>query len=313
MLSRVAERIYWMGRYLERAENTARLVNVYRELMLDLPTGVGIEWRQIIQITGTEQYFEPRYRTSGERNVLKFILADLDNPSSVMACIKAARENVRTTRDLIPSEGWENVNELYLYARKNFSGGKMPARLHEVLSQIVLRCQQITGLLVGTMSHGDAYQFARIGRSLERADMTTRLIDVGSTTLIAPGEELPRLENRLWMNVLRALSAYQMYRQHVRRRITGDDTIKFLLRDRHFPRSVTHAMQAIEQSLTDLPRNEIAMREIARVRRKVSDSDVAALMNEGLHEAMDELQVELADLNRRIVESWFLPRMDEAL
>ena len=166
--------------------------------------------------------------------------------SAAQSCLAAARENVRTTRDLVPNEGWENVNELYLFGRKKLGAKQLPKNLHEVLSQIVERCQQITGLLAGTMSHGDAYRFLRIGRHLERADMTTRIVDVGSATLIAPGSEVMRLENRLWMNVLRAISAYQMYRQNVRRRIKGPDAIAFLLQDTQFPRAVAHSLLEIQ-------------------------------------------------------------------
>lgn len=313
MLSRVAERIYWMARYLERAENTARLVNVYRESMLDLPKGVGVQWRQLVEITGTEAYFEPRYRSSGERNVMKFVLADPDNPSSVLSSLTAARENVRTTRDLIPSEGWEHVNELYLFARKKFGKGKLPLKQHEVLSEIVMRAQQIAGLLAGTMSHGDAYQFARLGRAIERADMTTRILDVGSTTLIAPGEELERLENRLWMNVLRSLSAYQMYRQQVRRRVNGPDAVEFLLRDEQFPRAVAHNLITIVEALKRLPRSDKPLRAIARTQRQLANTDTTAMFGNGLHLYMDELQVAFADINEQVVNAWFLPRLDEAV
>lgn len=313
MLSRVAERIYWMARYLERAENTARLVNVYRESLLDLPKGVGVQWRQLVEITGTEEYFEPRYRSSGERNVMKFVLGDLDNPSSVLSCLAAARENVRTTRDLIPSEGWEHVNELYLFARKKFAKSKLPLNQHAVLSEIVMRAQQIAGLLAGTMSHGDAYQFARLGRSIERADMTTRILDVGSTTLIAPGEEIERLENRLWMNVLRSLSAYQMYRQYVRRRVSGSDAVEFLLRDEQFPRSVAHNLITIAEALKRLPRSDKPLRVTARTQRHLASTDTAALFGNGLHLYMDELQVAFADINEQVVNAWFLPRLDEAV
>lgn len=313
MLSRVAERIYWMARYLERAENTARLVNVYRESLLDLPKGVGVQWRQLVEITGTEEYFEPRYRSSGERNVLKFVLTDPENPSSVLSCLTAARENFRTTRDLIPSEAWEHVNELYLYGRKKFAKGKLPLRQHEVLSEIVMRAQQIVGLLAGTMSHGDAYQFSRLGRAIERADMTTRILDVGSTTLIAPGEEIERLENRLWMNVLRSLSAYQMYRQYVRRRVSGSDAVEFLLRDEQFPRSVAHNLVAIRAALKTLPRADKALRATARTQRHLAGTDTAALFGNGLHLYMDELQVAFADINEQVVNAWFLPRLDEAV
>ncbi|MGI9304507.1 MAG: alpha-E domain-containing protein [Gammaproteobacteria bacterium] len=313
MLSRVAERIYWMTRYLERAENTARLVNVYRELMLDLPPGVGVQWRQLVEITAAENFFEPRYRSAGERNVLKFVLMDQNNPSSVLSCLIAARENVRTTRDLVPAEGWEHVNELYLFGRKKFGGKMLPAHLHEVLSEVVMRCQQIAGLLVGTMSHGDAFQFARIGISLERADMTTRIVDVGSTTLIASGEEILRLENRLWMNVLRSLSAYQMYRQYVRRRVRGPDAVRFLLRDPQFPRSVTHTLSAIQQSLMLLPRSDMPLRAVARTQRLLAETDIDSLFDKGLHQYMDDLQAEIGAIHGQITKTWFVQQLDEAV
>jgi len=311
MLSRVAERVYWMARYIERAENTARLVNVYRDLMLDLPDGVGIQWRQLIDISGAEN-FSPRYRSAGERNVLRFMLCDRDNPGSVLSCLAAARENVRTTRDLVPNEGWENVNELYLFGRKKLGAKQLPKNLHEVLSQIVERCQQITGLLAGTMSHGDAYRFLRIGRHLERADMTTRIVDVGSATLIAPGSEVMRLENRLWMNVLRAISAYQMYRQNVRRRIKGPDAIAFLLQDTQFPRAVAHSLLEIQDALQNLPRNDATLRAVGRARR-LCDSEVGELAGDNLHQFIDDLQAEIAAVHAQVDSTWFAPELDEAV
>jgi len=174
MLSRVAERLYWTARYLERAENTGRLVRVFSSMMLDLPNGVGLNWRQLVDVSGAHEYFDRNYRSSGERNVIKFMLSDTDTQGSVISSLAMARENIRTTRDLVPSEGWEHVNELYLFARKKLTGKTLLKDRHEFLSEIIMRCQQITGLLAGTMSHGPAYQFVRVGRNLERADMTTR-------------------------------------------------------------------------------------------------------------------------------------------
>jgi uncharacterized alpha-E superfamily protein len=189
----------------------------------------------------------------------------------------------------------------------------LPARLHEVLSEIVMRCQQIVGLLAGTMSHGDAYQFARIGRSLERADMTTRIIDVGSTTLIAPGEELPRFENQLWMNVLRTLSAYQMYRQYMRQRVRGPNAVEFLLRDAQFPRAVAHTLSVIEQALQLLPRSEVPLRAVLRTQRRLAETNTDALFGNGLHLYMDQLQLEFEEIHEQIVSTWFLFQLDEAV
>ena len=314
MLSRVAERLYWMARYLERAENTARLVKVYSYMMLDLPNGVGINWRQLVDISGAPEEFDKHYRSSGERNVIKFMLSDTDNHGSLITSLAMARENVRTTRDLVPSEGWEHVNELYLFAKKKLIGKTLLKDRYEFLSEIVMRCQQITGLLAGTMSHGAAYQFVRVGRNLERADMTTRMIDVGSATLIAPGVELERLENRLWTYVLRSVSAFQMYRQYVRRRVQPEQVLAFLLQDTDFPRAVAHALGEIAACFEQqLPHNEEPLRAVLRLQRLVADASVAKLRAEGLHDFIDQLQLEFGNLHQQIASTWFSLELDEAV
>jgi len=310
MLSRVAERLYWMARYLERAENTARLARVYSYLMLDLPNGVGLSWQQLIDITGNQELYRKHHRTAGERNVMRFILSDPENPGSLISALSMARENVRTTRDLVPSEGWEHVNELYLFAKKKLAKKALPKSLYEFLSEIIMRCQQITGLLAGTMSHGDAYQFMRIGRNLERFDMTSRIIDVGSATLLAKGAELERLEGRLWTYLLRALSAHQMYRQYVRRQIRPEIVLGFLLHDTHFPRAMAHTMGEIQSCLSLLPRHENTIQCISELTDQVLASDVGKLYPQGLHAFLDKLQLELGGLHQQIVHTWFAPASD---
>jgi uncharacterized alpha-E superfamily protein len=311
MLSRVAERLYWMARYLERAENTARLARVYSYLMLDLPNGVGLSWQQLIDITGNQELYRKRHRTSGERNVMRFILSESENPGSLISALSMARENVRTTRDLVPSEGWEHVNELYLFAKKKLARQALPKGLYDFLSEIIMRCQQITGLLAGTMSHGDAYQFVRIGRNLERFDMTSRIIDVGSATLLAKGAELERLEGRLWTYLLRALSAHQMYRQYVRRQIRPEIVLAFLLHDTHFPRAMAHTLGEIQSCLALLPRHEETLQSISDLSRQVLDSDGSKLYRQGLHAFIDKLQLELGGLHQQIVHTWFAPVSDQ--
>jgi uncharacterized alpha-E superfamily protein len=312
MLSRVAERLYWMARYLERAENTARLCRTYSQLMLDLHSGVGLDWQQLVYITGSHELFIRRHRTAGERNVIRYVLSTPDNPGSLITSLAQARENVRTTRDLVPSEGWEHVNELYLYARKKLANRGIPRDRYNFLSEIIMRCQQITGLLAGTMSHGDAYQFVRIGRNLERTDMTTRIIDVGSATLIAPGAELERLENRLWTHVLRSLSAHQMYRQYVRRRIRPVSVLAFLFQDTRFPRAIAHSLGEIHTCLEQLVHNEEPLRVVLRLQRLVAEADIEKLYTHGLHEVIDDLQLELGRVHESIAATWFAPDLGGA-
>ena len=313
MLSRVAERLYWTARYLERAENTSRLVRVFSTLMLDLPRGVGINWRQLIEISGAQEQFDSAYRTSGERNVIRFMLSDPNNPGSLFSSLQMARENMRTTRDLVPSEGWEHVNELYLYAKKRLNGKNLSKDRYELLSELVMRCQQVTGLLAGTMSHGPAYQFIRVGRNLERADMTSRLVDMGSAIIIAPGVEQERLENRLWTYVLKSLSAHQMYRQHVRRRVMRNDVLAFLLQDEDFPRAVAHTLGEIASCFSKkLPHSDEPLRAALRLQRHIAEVDVKELHSEGLHEFIDNLQLELGNLHNMISSTWFTLEMEQA-
>ena len=313
MLSKVAERLYWMSRYIERAENTARLLNVYSLLMLDLPRGVGIQWRQLVEITGNHEFFYGAYRSAGESNVVKFITGDSGNPSSLISTLAMARENVRTTRDQIPSEAWQTINELYLFSRRRLAASNFRKNMHKVLSEIIALCQQTTGLLAGTMSHGPGYQFVRIGRNIERADMTTRIIDAGSATLIAEGEERDRLANRLWMNILRALSAHQMYRQNVRRRIQRENVIQYLVHDTRFPRSVAHTLLQLQECMEHLPNFSDPLQSVLRLRAQVSDTDVKELSEQPLHEFMDHLQIELAELHSIMTHTWFSPDSHEAV
>ncbi|MGK2940744.1 MAG: alpha-E domain-containing protein [Immundisolibacter sp.] len=305
MLSRVAERVYWMARYLERAENTARLLSVYANLLLDLPNGYTVGWHTLIGITGIEEPFREHYEQADEHSVVRFLLTDMHNSSSVLSTLAGARENVRTTRDLFPAEAWEAVNELHLFAREHAVSGVNRNQRHEYLTQIILGCQQLTGLLVGTLSHDDAYDFVRLGRSLERADMTTRILDVGVATLQEQDDTASALLSTLWINVLRSLSAYQMYRRHVRASVNGRDVAAFLLRDGQFPRAVRYCVDEIEAALRRLPRGEAAQRSIARISRLLTETDPKAIEREAMHDFIDDLQLELGHAHTAIAETWF--------
>ena len=182
LLSRVAERVYWQARYLERAENVARLLHVFSALQLDLPKGTKLGWQTLVQITGHEEQFVEKYKQENERNVVRFLLAER-NGISLVDMLAFARENARTTREIMPTEAFELINGLYYFARDNAEAGISRAERNEILDQIVSRSQQIGGLMAGTMSRDEAYGFVRLGRSLERADMTTRIVDVDSLSL----------------------------------------------------------------------------------------------------------------------------------
>lgn len=305
MLSRVAERVYWMGRYIERAESTARLAKAYTNQIMDLPKGFDPGWRSLVDISGANELFESHYHNYDERNTTKFLIADTFNYGSILSSLAMARENVRTSRDLMPTEAWEHANELYLYAKNNVQQGLTRKGRFQFLKQIIFRCQQITGLLAGTMSHDAAYDFIRIGRNLERADMTTRIVD-SAVFLLMPRKDAPlEYDSILWVNVLKSLSGFQMYRQHVRNRVVGDSVISYLLKDLAFPRAVAHTITEAESALSHLPRNEAPLRAIARLQRRVSGVDPYKMSLDEMHKFIDELQAELNDTHEQIRSTWF--------
>jgi len=325
MLSRVAQNIYWMTRYVERAEGTARLINVNTNLLLDLPRTTTFGWLPLIFIVGAEsQFFEKDpHRLVDEANVVRFLINDRDHPGSIISSLAAARENLRTTRDTVPREAWEQINGLYIYARDH-----VPSRRgrYEFLRRVILGAQQIGGLLAGAMSRTAAYDFVRLGHYLERADMTTRILDVRSANLLSHArqtqqsqgqsqmqtqtpastqEEQDPFESIQWMSVLKSLSAYQMYRQQVRVRVSGPDVLKFLLQDEYFPRAVAFCLRQLDICLRKLPRHDAALAALAALRQKLNAATVPELSREGLHDFIDEVQIGLSQLHDQIAAAYF--------
>jgi uncharacterized alpha-E superfamily protein len=203
-------------------------------------------------------------------------------------------------------EAWRAINELHLWATDALPSLALRPTAG-VAGEIVSRCHTITGILVGTMSHGPTYQFVRLGRSIERADMTTRMIDVAAAIMMTGREELRLHSNGVWRAILRALSAYQMYRQYVRRRITGPDVLAFLLQDEQFPRAVMHCVAVMDAAAAALPRGETARARVAAIGARINGMETNALAFETVHRFVDELQLEFAGLNNAIFETCLNP------
>ena len=305
MLSRVAENIYWMARYIERAENTARLIMVNTNLLLDLPKGEHPGWQPIVEILGDEETYLQEHEDFHERTVLKYLIAEPDSQISILYCLQMARENARTIRDIIPREGWEQINDMYLMAKNNAASGYTKKGRYDYLREIISGAQTMTGLFAGTMLHDIGYDFMRMGRNLERADMTTRIIDVRSANLLPDHEGPTPFENIQWMSVLKSLTAYQMYRRTIQVRVNRPDVLKFLLKDKKFPRSFFHSLLEVKYCLKHLPRNEELITVLNEVGKKVLRADQAVLKQDELHQFIDELQLGLDDLNQGITQNYF--------
>lgn len=306
MLSTVAERIYWLSRYLERVENTARLVSVYANLMLDLPRGVNLGWYNLVVLNSSTEQFEERYKNRDERNVVKFLLADDTNHSSMLSSLRAVRENVRTTRDVVPIETWEQVNELYLFAKANIQQGINRGQRHDFLDGMIRGCEQLSGLLGGNMSQDAAWEFLRLGRNIERADMTTRILDAGASALLdTPEDASPNLRQIVWGNVLTSLSAYLPYRRQMRTSVKGESVAEFLLEDHYFPRTFRFCLDHMQKAATSLPRNAAVLKQLAQLQKRAFKQVDYADLGEPFRDYLNDLQVALGDLHVVIAESWF--------
>jgi len=306
MLSRVANNLYWLARYLERAENTARLINVNSHLLLDLPSTVKLGWEPIVDILSFRSTFYDLYEEADENSVISFMLVDEKHPGSIVSSLSAARENARTVKEIIPREAWEQINQLFYFVTENSKAAFKRRSRYEYLSKIILANQTITGMLAGTMTQDEAYSFVRIGRNLERADMSTRIIDVRSASLLPELEhDLAAFRNIQWMSVLKSMTAYQMYRREVRVRINRKDVLSFLFLETRFPRSLAHTIEQIEKSLLELPNNKNAVERIRALSSYLRNANPANLAQEKLHDFIDEIQAGLIEIDENIESIYF--------
>ncbi len=239
--------------------------------------------------------------------MLRYLISDRNNPVSIISSLALARENCRTIRDIVPREVWECINNAYLFAGEDAHKGIARRGRHEYTQGIISRVQTITGMLAGTMLHDQGYQFLKMGRNLERADMTTRIIDVRTANLLEnEHEDLTPFENIQWMSVLKSLTAYQMYRRTVQARVSRPYVLEFLLLEKQFPRSFYHAICEVEDCLHGLPHNKEALTVLAKLQKKVLAARPARLKQEKLHRFIDQLQLGLANVHSVIDKTYFL-------
>jgi uncharacterized alpha-E superfamily protein len=319
LLSRVAESVYWAGRYLERAEATARLVKVHTELFLDLPAMAGVGWSPLLAVTGTREAFDEHYNDAIEEDVIRFLTSDAASPTSILSSLTSARYNFRVTRNVLPASAWEQLNQLYLWVVQSRTLAVDRRTRLACMDRVIRDCYLLRGLLAGTMSHDEAYWFLEIGSLVERADMTTRVLDVQAGVLMQDGttatanSAVEAYSDITWVSVLRSLSAQQMFRRAVHSGITGQAALKFLLRDPQFPRSVEHCLTRISRALLELPHYDEAMVGCAKVQQLLVDSDINALSSESLHHHMDDLQIGIGGLHTAITETYFVRASDNAV
>jgi uncharacterized alpha-E superfamily protein len=315
MLSRVADAVYWMARYIERAENIARFVDVNLHLALDLRMMEHEQWMPLVTVTGDEEAFRQRYGRPTQETVIKFLGFDRDYSSSIYSCLYMARENARSVREIISSEMWEQVNRFYLMLKDAAGDSSVFDDPHAFFDDVKKNSHLFTGLAVDTMSHGEAWHFSRLGRLLERADKTSRILDVKYFML------LPRIDyvgtpydNIQWAALLKSTSALEMYRK-LHHRITPRQVTGFLIFDREFPRAIHYCLIKAEDSLhtiTGSPAGTFqnpAERKLGKLRAELDYSDVDDVFEKGLHEYLDGIQVRFNEIGQAVFDTFFNLRL----
>ena len=306
LLSSVAEHIYWMSRYIERAENTARIILVHNNLMLDMPRRLAIGWDPLVYIMGSMNEFTQRYEEASERNVVRFLVSDKSNSSCITFSLGQARENLRTIRAIVPRAAWETLNDLHEYSLENAASGINRRGRYAYMKRVVDSCQLLAGKLSGTMSRDMAYEFLRIGRFMERADMTSRVIDVRATNLLPrQTDELKPFDDIQWKSMLDLVMAYQMYRRYVHVGVRGREVLRFLLQEAEFPRSIHFCLAEVDCCLRRLPGNESVLRALGRAQRLAQAFSIGNNVTDGLHGFIDELQLVHKEVHDQLVASYF--------
>ncbi len=313
MLSRVAESLYWMSRYVERAENIARLIDVNLQLAIDLP-GADEQWQPLVAVTGDHEWFREHYGTeiATREQALDFLAFNREYQNSLVACLRAARENARGIREIISSEMWERLNQFNLTVQEAATRLRNGGDAHfEFFQQVKVQGHLFTGLTEDTLAHNEAWHFCRLGRLLERADQTSRMLDMKYFYLLPSAHDVGSpLDEVHWTAVLRSASGYEMYRQK-HGRITGPRVASYLVLDREFPRAILSCLMRAELSLHEISGTSpnsftnAAERQLGRLRSELTYAQESDLLERGLHEYADAFQNRLNGVGQAIFASYF--------
>ncbi len=319
MLARLAENLFWAGRYIERAEDTARMVDVTYHTQLESPYGeVALAWQQLLDVLHLRSAYGAPIEPS---TVMRFLVLDPDNPGSITASVARARENTRSVREQVSTELWEAVNDLHLALGARDLARELEEQPFELFRTVRRMSMTIYGVASETMPRDEGWRFMALGRLLERAEMTCRLIDVRyaqleamsgpSQRLAAATGEAPRGPDRTdfhhWIAVLKSASAFEAYRRRYRASMDPADVVEFLLLEPDLPRSVLFCLGAARHQLDTLRdgRPSRAARRLGRAAASLEFRDVGELFDVGLPSFLEEVQEEIAEVAESIADEFF--------
>ncbi|WP_299099914.1 alpha-E domain-containing protein [uncultured Winogradskyella sp.] len=311
MLGRVANTIYWMNRYLERAENYARFMDVNFNLFLELPTNKAQQWKPLVAITGDWPLYEELHEDVEKDEVIYFMAFEAQNPNSIYNCIVNARENARAIRPDITKEVWEQINSLYYLVKADCAKKRHDDKdLRQFFNNIKNGCQLLYGMYDATISRNDGWNFGKLGQLVERADKTSRVLDVKYHLLLGSVKQVgSSLDLIQWAALLKSVSAYDMYRKKYGK-LKSANIAEFLILDTEFPRSILNCLLRAEQCIIRLSGSSFgysnsAQKKLGALKSQLEYTDINDIIEKGLHEYLDNIQLKLNDISTAIYDSFF--------
>lgn len=310
LLSRYAECLFWLARYMERVENLARILEVTETFVRHGADQSG--WRSVVQINADEERFLKTHNTATAETVLHFYLTDRENPTSIAGSLFAARENARTLRPMISTEMWSQINMFYNRARELMADEPRPSDVSRICSFLKEGCQAHTGITEGTFFRDQGWAFYSIGKYLERGDQTSRLVDIKYHTLLPTVADVGGAQDvNQWHAVLRAAAGYHAFRRIYPSGMTPASVAGFLLLNHSFPRSIVQSVHQIETYLMQLSSGyglrgaNTVLEQLEDLRAAAMDQTIEQILARGLHEFLDWVQLRLLGLAGTMADSFW--------
>ena len=303
MLSRSAQHLYWLSRYVERTENIARMIDVNLELILDFPDDHSLNWKPLIDTLDINDLFESKYKNYNETNVLNFLFEDKKNLSSLKNCLVMSKYNIETIKDDLPKSANISLNHLYEHIIDNKISKVHKRKKLQYITNIVSMTQNFFGSINDNLSRGYEFEFIRLGRFVERTDMISRIIDC--LCVSKSSKQTHDFSTMEWISMLTTLSAQDAFRKEAKGEANRGEVITFLLKNDSFPRSVFRSLITIELCLQNLPRNKKLLQMISRL---ISSSERSKLYNfddKRLHLYLDNLQKNVSSIDSKIHNIYF--------
>ena len=302
MLLKSLDHIFWLGRYLERLDDTARLINATSHLLIDSHKDSQFSWPLLLDVlgqNGAELLSQlPPSDLTVEQQVMGFLITDADSEVSIRSACSALKQNARTVRQLIPRDMWEELNSLDLFLQEHCQQLQGRQHRYRLMTEVSRRCQMVVGVLDGTMLRSDAFDLFNIGRHVERADMTTRIMDVMVLQQLQPTDiKRPRFR---WTSILNALGGVESYHYYLAHQNTEVDAVDYLLTYADFPRSIAYCLHRVAASAKALPHSAAILQRVWQLQDLLKTQNLSELTTAQLHQLIDQFQTGIIELHQVI-------------